>query len=155
MTEPEALAGLDEELARVNEYRRRGRPADSWATLEDDLERRFAPSRRLAVYGSLAPGRSNDRQLAELTGDWVSGLVVRGELRAMGWGIHLGYPALRWSMDGDDVPVELFISDDLAAHWPRLDRFEGRDYERILVPLLRHGEIVEVANLYQARTEKG
>jgi hypothetical protein len=47
------------------------------------------------------------------------------------------------------VDVQLFVSPDLPGHWDRLDRFEGEDYSRILVPLFRDRAVVEVANLYQ------
>ena len=48
--------------------------------LEEHLSERFSAQCRLAVYGSLAPGRSNHDQLQNLRGDWHSGCTVRGEL---------------------------------------------------------------------------
>ncbi len=152
MMELEALAGLDERLARVNEYRRRGRPSDSWTKLEEDLERLFAPSRRLAVYGSLAPGESNHGQLDGLSGSWVDG-IVRGELHDGGWGARLGYPAMRWDPAGSEtVDVKLFISDGLPGRWPRLDAFEGDGYQRMLVPVCEGSRwLVAVANLYELK----
>jgi len=127
-----------------------GSPATRWR--ERHCAERFGADRRLAVYGSLAPGRSNHDQLAGLRGRWVPGLRVRGELLRLGWGSGLGYPGLRWSPDGPPVPVELFVSDDLPAHWARLDAFEGPDYRRILVPVHDGDEVVEIANLYEAVT---
>ncbi len=152
MTEPGALDGLDEKLARVNEYRRRGRPSDSWKRLEDGLELLFAPSRRLAVYGSLAPGESNSRQLDGLSGSWVDG-TVHGELHDRGWGARLGFPAMRWDPAAPrTVDVKLFISDGLPGHWPRLDAFEGDGYQRILVPVRESSrQLVTVANLYELK----
>ncbi len=86
---------------------------------------------RLAVYGSLAPGQSNHGQLAGLAGDWRSG-VVRGRRFEQGWGAALGYPGLVLDPQGTEVPVQLFQSDDLAAHWSRLDAFEGEGYRRVV-----------------------
>jgi hypothetical protein len=42
------------------------------------------------------------------------------------------------------------VSDDLAAHWPKLDAFEGTSYVRLLVPVLAGAAIVGVANVYAA-----
>jgi len=32
--------------------------------------------------------------------------------------------------DGPEVEVWVFVSADLPVHWPRLDAFEGSDYQR-------------------------
>jgi len=119
--------------------------------LEAHIAARYAAHCRLAVYGSLAPGRSNHDQLQDLRGDWHSGCTVRGELVDRGWGAGLGYPALRWSMSGPAVRIELFASDELPSHWQRLDEFEGADYLRIVVPVYAGTSVVTVANLYAAR----
>lgn len=88
--------------------------------------------RRLAVYGSLAPGGSNHDQLAGLKGDWQPAMV-RGRLVESGWGAAQGYPGLRPDPFGPEVHVQVFTSDDLPAHWARLDAFEGEEYERVVV----------------------
>lgn len=87
---------------------------------------------RLAVYGSLAPGKENHHQMAGMAGDWSKG-TVRGRLHQVGWGASQGYPGLELDPAGDTVAVEVFTSTDLPAHWGRLDRFEGADYRRTLV----------------------
>jgi len=140
------------DLRRLAEIRRarETRPPAPGSELERGFAERFGADRRLAVYGSLAPGRSNHGQLAGFRGVWRSGLTVRGELLELGWGTGLGYPGLRWAPDGPPVAVELFVSDDLPARWPRLDAFEGPSYRRILVPVYDGDEVVEVANLYEA-----
>lgn len=86
---------------------------------------------RLAVYGTLAPGRPNHHQLSNLRGAWRTG-IVNGKLVAEGWGAELGYPALILE-DGQPVEVQLFESADLPAHWQRLDAFEGEGYRRVAV----------------------
>lgn len=88
--------------------------------------------RRLAVYGTLAPGRPNEHQLSDLQGTWTRG-AVRGTLFEDGWGAALGYPGIVLDADGPRVAVQLFTSDDLPAHWARLDDFEGSGYERVEV----------------------
>jgi gamma-glutamylcyclotransferase (GGCT)/AIG2-like uncharacterized protein YtfP len=85
---------------------------------------------RLAVYGTLAPGRPNHGQLAGLAGKWTHA-TVRGELLPKGAGA--GYPGLRLDPTGVEVNVQVFTSPDLPAHWDRLDAFEGADYRRTAV----------------------
>ena len=113
------LAADAEVLAELNRLRAREPPAGL-----DDLESRFASAfdadRHLAVYGSLAPGRSNHDQLRDLTGNWHSGLSVTGELVHRGWGADLGYPALHWRPTGPPVPIQLLVSEQ-----PRKGRKKG------------------------------
>jgi len=82
-----------------------------------------------ATYGTLAPGRPNYHQLAELKGRWLKG-TVRGHLVERGWGAAMGYPALVPAADGEVVEVHLLLSPDLPKHWDRLDAFEGEEYQR-------------------------
>lgn len=86
---------------------------------------------RLATYGTLAPGRVNHHQLADLTGHWRQG-TVRGRLVEAGWGAGLGFPGLILESSGQIVEVHVFESFDLPHHWPRLDAFEGDGYRRVV-----------------------
>ncbi len=86
---------------------------------------------RLATYGTLAPGRVNNHQLAALKGQWRLG-TVRGRLVEAGWGAGLGYPGLVLESSGQIVEVNSFESSDLPDHWPRLDAFEGDGYRRVV-----------------------
>lgn len=139
-------------LLRLNELRA-GQPGPELEALEHDFERMHGTGSRLAVYGTLAPGRSNHDQVQALGGRWQSGYSVRGVLLEAGWGAQQGYPALRWSMAGGEVSVELLVSELLPQHWDRLDAFEGPGYRRILVPLLHGGRVVEIANLYESTAD--
>jgi len=87
------------------------------------------PNHRLAVYGSLAPGRPNHHQMNGLSGRWIKG-TVRGRLLQEGWGAELGYPGIVLDPGGPTVGVQLFESPDLSDHWSRLDEFEGPGYRR-------------------------
>ena len=95
------------------------------------LERpvRSPPITRLATYGTLSPGRENHNQLAGLIGRWQTGTVT-GWLFPEAWGAALGYPGLVLDPEGKTLKVQLFQSDDLPAHWARLDTFEGEGYRR-------------------------
>lgn len=86
---------------------------------------------RLATYGTLAPGRVNHHQLADLRGDWSQG-TVRGSLVEDGWGAEFGYPGLVLDATRDAVDVHIFESTDLPDHWDRLDAFEGPGYDRVI-----------------------
>jgi gamma-glutamylcyclotransferase (GGCT)/AIG2-like uncharacterized protein YtfP len=114
---------------------------DQLAAFEAELEAAFACSRRLAVYGTLAPGECNHDQLAGIAGEWT-----RGEVR--GRRTVRRYPAFTWDPQAPPQPVQLFVADDLPRHWPRLDAFEGLDYRRILVPVTGARGQLAVANLY-------
>jgi gamma-glutamylcyclotransferase (GGCT)/AIG2-like uncharacterized protein YtfP len=102
---------------------------------------------RLAVYGTLAPGRSNHGQLTGLAGVWTHA-TVRGERLAKGWGTGAGYPGLRLDPTGAEVDVQVFTSPDLPAHWDRLDAFEGADYRRTAVLVRDASGVVSEAFIY-------
>lgn len=84
----------------------------------------------LATYGTLAPGKPNHLQLADLSGSWSLG-TVKGSLVNKGWGAALGYPALVLGVGEGRVDVHVFESVDLPDHWARLDTFEGSGYRRV------------------------
>ena len=84
---------------------------------------------RLAVYGTLAPGRPNAHVLADVPGRWIEG-TVRGVLHESGWGAALGYPGIVLDPDGPTVAVSVLESPALRDHWRRLDAFEGPGYRR-------------------------
>jgi gamma-glutamylcyclotransferase (GGCT)/AIG2-like uncharacterized protein YtfP len=124
------------------------------ADAERRLDALFRTRGTLAVYGTLAPGRSNHHVVAPLGGEWTDG-VVEGDLFPVGWGATLGYPAFRPRGGGPAVAVKVLAAPALAAAWPELDRFEGAEYRRILVPVFAPGRADErrlytVANLYAA-----
>jgi gamma-glutamylcyclotransferase (GGCT)/AIG2-like uncharacterized protein YtfP len=90
-----------------------------------------AAEKRLAVYGSLAPGEVNHHELAALNGRWVQG-TVQGKRIDAGWGAGLGFPGLILDPSGPSVAVHVFESPDLPDHWSRLDEFEGPGYRRVV-----------------------
>jgi gamma-glutamylcyclotransferase (GGCT)/AIG2-like uncharacterized protein YtfP len=104
----------------------------------------------LFVYGTLAPGRPNEHVLAEVPGTWQPA-TVKGTLRQEGWGAAVGYPGIVLDEIGSEVRGFVFSSDELAAHWTRLDEFEGEGYKRVLAPAtLEDGTIVH-AYIYALR----
>lgn len=105
------------------------------------------PSCRLAVYGSLAPGKKNHHIMAGMKGTWRRA-VLRGSLRNEGWGAGQGFPGFLWDGTDNAVPGQVFASTDLPEHWQRLDDFEGPEYRRILVPAKIDDGEIEVCNVY-------
>ena len=134
-------------LQMINAARERGDIDDS-----AEIARRFdRPSTRLAVYGSLAPGKSNHEVIEGIAGTWKSGFV-RGDLLRQGWGMHVGFPGMTWDPKSRNrINVQVFTLEDLPEHWERLDDFEGKDYLRILVPVESLADAPIVANIYRVR----
>ena len=102
---------------------------------------------RLFVYGTLAPGRPNAHVLADMPGKWEPA-TVKGRLRQEGWGATIGYPGIVLDPQGGEVHGFIFSSDELCAHWARLDAFEGDGYERVVTSAeLGDGTVVK-AHIY-------
>jgi gamma-glutamylcyclotransferase (GGCT)/AIG2-like uncharacterized protein YtfP len=104
----------------------------------------------LFVYGTLAPGRPNAHVMGGMTGTWEPG-VARGTLLPDGWGAAVGYPAIVLDAHGPEVPGFLFRSEDLPAHWDRLDEFEGEGYDRVLTRVRLAGGEQVAAYIYALR----
>lgn len=85
---------------------------------------------RLFIYGTLAPGRPNAHVMAGIPGTWEPA-TVRGRLIQQGWGAAQGYPGIILDEHGDTIDGLIFSSNALAAHLPRLDAFEGSEYQRV------------------------
>ncbi|MEO0550042.1 MAG: gamma-glutamylcyclotransferase [Pseudomonadota bacterium] len=106
---------------------------------------------RLAVYGTLAPGRANHHKLSHIAGGWSKGHVT-GTLIEAGWGARVGYPGLVLQTGGVPVPVDILESPDLPLHWATLDAFEGADYARVTTIASTEAGPVEVS-LYVIRSD--
>ncbi len=139
-------AEVAQALEAINAARRRGEVHDS----HREFERRSGAGRRLAVYGSLAPGKENHHVLSGLSGHWWHG-YVRGTLYQEGWGAGMGYPALRLDPGAARIDVQVFESDELPGHWPSIDAFEGSEYCRVLALVASDDARAAVANLYAMR----
>ncbi|MEM7323770.1 MAG: gamma-glutamylcyclotransferase family protein [Actinomycetota bacterium] len=96
----------------------------------------FTPDRALAVYGTLAPGEENHHAMLGIEGDWVDGFIF-GYKFEVTWGGADGYPGIVLDRSGNRVPVKVMVSDNLDAHWRRLDDFEGPGFHRIVVDVYR------------------
>lgn len=116
------------------------------------LDQQFNCSQKLAVYGTLAPGKVNHHQIADLGGAWRDG-ALRGELGQVPEGVHQGLPGLRLDPKGAVMLVKLLVSAKLPLAWTRLDAFEDSEMQRLLVPLERDGAFTGVVNVYALRRE--
>jgi gamma-glutamylcyclotransferase (GGCT)/AIG2-like uncharacterized protein YtfP len=137
-------------LDRVN--RARLRLAAGEDTAERDIERICRPSVKLAIYGTLAPGKVNHHHIADLGGAWHDA-AVRGSLGRVGHGVHTGLPAIVLDPAAAMLPLKLLLCDALPAAWPRLDAFEGEEMQRLLVVLEGDGGTIGVANIYALRRQ--
>lgn len=133
---------LDDEVLRLVDRAHRGE-----ASATDALERAFSCSQRLASYGTLAPGGPNHHQLAPCRGTWSLGTVPGRRADRL-------FPVFTYDPSAPRLPVHWLASPQLPQHWERLDRFEGTEYRRILVPVFEAGgtgKVLTVAYLYAAR----
>jgi gamma-glutamylcyclotransferase (GGCT)/AIG2-like uncharacterized protein YtfP len=122
--------------------------SEDTATIENKLNAMFQINQTLAVYGTLAPGKPNHHIVAPYGGDWSDG-IVQGDLNTGGWGSALGYPAFQPREGGSAVGVKVLKAPLLIGAWPKIDQFEGPEYQRILVLVFeRDGQLSTVANLY-------
>ena len=143
LTELEALLGAEGAEDAAAELRRYLEPLLD-RLLEGLLD---YPERRLAAYGSLLPGEDNHHHVATLVGHWAEG-TVEGTLFDRGWAERQGYPGFLPGGAGDRVVVGVFHSLALPGAWERLDRFEGPNYRRILMPVETESGRV-VCNIYE------
>jgi len=86
---------------------------------------------RLFVYGTLQPGESMNHLLGSIGGVWNKG-TIRGELIQAGEIPGFPYPGVILNDKGDTVPGYLFTSENLSAHWEKLDQYEGSSYKRVM-----------------------
>ena len=86
---------------------------------------------RLFVYGTLAPGESNEHFLKDVEGNWQKA-YVKGKLYKNGIGPTQGYPALILDKNAETIQGQLFHSAVLHSLWHTLDEFEGEGYMRVL-----------------------
>lgn len=111
------------------------------------LDRFGHPEQRLAVYGTLAPGRSNFPKLADVKGSWHLGSVA-GSLHESGWAVKHGFRGFHWQpKSGNRVSVHVLQSPMLVDRWASLDKFEGIDYVRIWVPV-EISDMELICNIY-------
>ena len=86
------------------------------------------PSKKLVSYGTLSPGQPNHSLISDLRGEWKE-CVIRGVMNQKD-----GLSRFSCNPAGSEQTESLFTSDDLPNNWNRIDRFEGKEYRRQLVP---------------------
>lgn len=104
----------------------------------------------LFVYGTLAPGRSNEHLLENLSGKWRPA-TIQGRLTRGVRGSARGYPGVLLEDTENEVEGLLFSSTDLTRHWQRLDAFEGNGYERRTTMARLYGGKAVPAHIYTLR----
>ena len=90
---------------------------------------------RLFVYGTLRPGESNERFLADIPGKWMHASIT-GILFPAGYGATDGYPVLVPDENGQLIYGQVLEANFTEADWQVLDDFETEAYERVLNPIV-------------------
>lgn len=144
-------AELIQLLQRINAGRYDYMLTEAFRTAEAIAESLFSASLHLVVYGTLAPGESNEFMLHPMKGQWRQGYVRGTVFQPGSWGRGIEFPGMKWEPEGDRIAVKVFESAELPAEWERLDAFEGEEYLRILVPVEFETGALQIANLYSIR----
>lgn len=103
-----------------------------------------SPSKQIACYGTLLPGQPNSEILEKYNGSWYDG-IVRGEIKHSN-----GLPYFKWKTTGDDIPVKIFESLAVSENISDLDRFEGKEYRRIWIPVKIENYFI-ICSIYEER----
>lgn len=100
------------------------------------------PNQKLIVYGTLTPGASNESVLKGIDGLWQD-CKIRGKIMH-----YAGLKYFKWNPNAGEINVKMFISKSLSDELSSVDRFEGGNYHRILIPA-KVGEHWVIANIYE------
>lgn len=107
---------------------------------------------RLFVYGTLKPGESMNNLLNDIGGTWEKG-TVQGELIKAYDIPGFPYPGVLLNDKVDKIEGYVFTSENLSSHWNKLDKYEGKSYQRVITEVtLKDGSVVE-AYIYELKTE--
>lgn len=105
------------------------------------------PSNHLCVYGTLAPEKTNNDLLNNISGEW-NDCIIKGDIT-----LKDGLPFFNWNLTSTPIEVKLFVSKDLSNYQNRIDNFEGKSYKRILIPTQLNDRI-RIANIYSENTQE-
>lgn len=101
------------------------------------------PVNRLLVYGTLAPGQVNEKILSGIPGIWTEGFV-KGMVETRN-----GLPEFKWRTNSDEIKIKVFNSDVLVQHIEKINKFEGSNYRRILIPVRVSPSLFSVGFIYE------
>lgn len=101
----------------------------------------------LFVYGTLGPNKPNSHILECVGGEWSKG-YVNGTLKESGWGAKRGFPGLILDKNGDRIAGYIFSSENLSGYWDKLDAFEGIEYKRVNVEVIKEDGTMQFADVY-------
>lgn len=104
------------------------------------------PSNHLCVYGTLAPEKTNNDVLNNISGEW-NNCRIKGDIT-----VKDGLPFFNWNLTSTPIEVKLFVSNDLSNYQNRIDNFEGKSYKRILIPT-RLNDRIRIANIFSENVQ--
>lgn len=106
------------------------------------------PGHKLIAYGTLRPGQPNEELLNSVKGTWCP-CSIQGTIQT-----HNSMPRFRWEINGESLKAMLLISPLLESQWENLDRFEGSDYQRQLIPAITEDNEWIIANVYEGKRRR-
>ena len=102
------------------------------------------------VYGTLQIGKQHENILRELGGNWQKGYVY-GKLTNVSAGPDYGYPCLKLDKKGAKIYGMVFDSKNLEKKIKEIDKFEGKNYKRVVTEIyLENGSKIQ-AYLYELK----
>ena len=100
------------------------------------------------VYGTLQPGKQNNHLLSDCRGTWKKGYVF-GKLININHGEDYGYPAIKLEKKASKSHGMIFKADNLKKKLIELDKFEGKDYKRVITDVILDDGTVIKAYIYE------
>lgn len=100
------------------------------------------PNKKLAVYGTLLPGKPNHQIIADLKGEWVNG-NIRGRIE-----VRDNLSVFFWDLNAELLKIQIFLSEQLPNEYDRLDKFEGALYNRIWILFETNDNEKHIGNIY-------
>ncbi len=102
------------------------------------------PDQKLVVYGTLASSAPNESILEEIRGIWQE-CKIKGEISS-----YSGLKYFNWNPKEAEIDSKIFVSKFLPHELPNIDRLEGSNYHRILIPV-KIEDYFLIANIYERK----
>ena len=105
------------------------------------------PSNYLCIYGTLAPEKVNNDVLKNISGSWLD-CKIKGDIFEKN-----GLPFFNWNLTSTPIKAQLFTSEELRKYQNKIDNFEGKLYNRILIPTQVNDQ-VRIAFIYSENDQE-
>ncbi len=103
------------------------------------------PEYRLIVYGTLLPGNVNYKILEHYKGKWLDG-KIKGQMEIID-----NYKYFTWDSSSNETTVKIIETTEQPIEFKNLDKFEGKLYKKILIPVNINNKIY-ISYIYTKNT---